>query len=115
MLLTRRRGALTLVLAVAALLAPASARADAARACIDAATRGQTLRDQGKLLDALAAFVACAADACHAMARAASASWLAQTTARTPSGGLGARDSAGADPADVPLVAHGPPHAERPH
>lgn len=86
-------------LALAVMLTPATVRAqtDETRACIDAATRGQKLRDAGKLRAARDAFLACAATACPSLVRQDCSSWVAEVVAETPSVVLGARDASGRD------------------
>ena len=88
-----------LALALSTALAPATARAETSetRACIDAATRGQKLRDAGKLRAARDAFLACAASECPSLVRQDCSSWLAEVAAETPSVVLGARDASGRD------------------
>ncbi|MDB4938190.1 MAG: hypothetical protein JWP87_5162 [Labilithrix sp.] len=98
---------------IATLAAPGAVRADgsATRSCIDAATRGQKLRDEGKLLEARAALVACTRDPCPAPVRADCADWLARIDDVTPRIVLGARAD-GKDLVDVRVFANDDPIAE---
>ncbi len=91
----------------------AEERPDVVRACIDAATLGQTLRDEGKLLGAREAFQSCAAPSCPALVRADCGAWASQVTATIPTLVVGARDASGNDLVDVRVLADGAPLAER--
>jgi hypothetical protein len=80
---------------------------EAVRACIDAATSGQRLRDQGALLAARDAFEGCAAESCPAVVRADCAAWASEVKAEIPALVLGARDASGNDLLDVRVFIDG--------
>lgn len=92
---------------------PGVARADQTDVCIDASVRGQELRDQGKLIAARAALLACGERACPRLLRAECAGWLADVDARTPSIVIGAVDEGGHDTADVLVTLDGAPFLAR--
>src|SRR5690606_23604759 len=89
-------------------LSAGDARAEnpTARACIEAATEGQKLRDGGRLLEAHARLVACTQEACPADIRSDCAAWLAKVDEATPRVVLGARDADGRDLVDVRVLAN---------
>jgi hypothetical protein len=92
---------------------PGVARADQTDVCIDASVRGQELRDQGKLVAARAALLACGERACPRLLQAECAGWLADVDARTPSVVVGAVDEGGHDTADVVVTLDGAPFLAR--
>ena len=110
-----RRSALILILCGAALVAssPGLARADHTDVCIDASVRGQELRDQGKLVAARAALLACGERACPRLLQSECAGWLADVEARTPSIVIGAVDEGGHDTAEVKVTLDGAPFLAR--
>jgi hypothetical protein len=93
--------------------APRAARADHTDACIDASVRGQELRDQGKLVAARAALLACGTPTCPRLLRRECSGWLADVEARTPSVVIGATDEAGHDTAEVKVSVDGAPFLAR--
>ncbi|MEZ4314739.1 MAG: hypothetical protein R3F14_42530 [Polyangiaceae bacterium] len=99
-------------IACAATLAD-TARADDVDACVTASERGQELRDQGKLIDARALFVECAAARCPAIVQKDCAAWLAGVEDKLPSIAVHARDSAGKDLSDVRVAIDGKPAIDR--
>lgn len=84
----------------------AAADAPSARACIEAATEGQKLRDTGKLLDARSKFLVCTQDACPADIRSDCAAWLSRVDKGMPRVVFGARDAVGRDLVDVRVLAN---------
>jgi len=58
---------------------------DPKAACAAAAERGQTDRDEGRLLDARRQLLTCADDACPAIVRRSCAQWLSEIESRIPS------------------------------
>ena len=91
---------------------PSTARADdRVRACIDASTRGQTLRDAGKLVEARAELIACARDACPPIVRSHCATWLGEVQGMIPSVVVRVQDATGADVVDARGVVDGQPFA----
>jgi hypothetical protein len=85
------------------------ARADERKACIDAADKGQTLRDEGKLVEARESFVACAREACPAIVATHCATWLADVRRETPTVSFRATDGSGSDLVDVQVSVDGVP------
>lgn len=55
------------------------------RACIDAASLGQSERDAGHLLEARAQFLSCAREACPAIIRNSCTEWVSELRLRIPS------------------------------
>ena len=92
---------------------PGAARADQTDACIEASVRGQELRDQGKLVAARVALLACGTRTCPRLLRTECAGWLADVEARTPSIVIGATDEAGHDTAEVKVTLDGAPFLAR--
>ncbi|WP_438022573.1 hypothetical protein [Sorangium sp. So ce233] len=109
----RRSLVVAAALAALACLQPARARAGDAEACFTASEEGQRLRDEGRLREARARFIACGAAACPALVRSDCAGWLADVTARVPTLILSAQDEQGQDVADVQVTLDGAPLAAR--
>ena len=87
-------------LAVSSVLAApprVAAQGRATRACVDAADRGQRLRDEGQLLAAREAFAGCAAQACPGVVRRHCIEWIDDVEARIPSVLVQVRTESGAD------------------
>jgi hypothetical protein len=97
----------------ATLLLTAAARADDKASCLDASSKGQTLRDQHKLLDARQQFRLCAAAACPSVVQTDCASWLADVDKAVPAVVLSAKNGAGADVFDAKVTLDGQPLASR--
>src|SRR5690606_34517065 len=74
----------TVSLFVAILVAPAAEAAVTKQACVDAATRGQIQRDDGKLTDAVEAFTVCTDAACPSAVRQSCVDWLADVRSKFP-------------------------------
>ncbi|WP_437730491.1 hypothetical protein [Sorangium sp. So ce1335] len=110
---TARRSLVAAALATLAALLPARARAGDAEACFTASEEGQRLRDEGRLREARARFIACGAAACPALVRSDCAGWLSDVTARVPTLILSAQDEEGQDVADVQVTLDGAPLAAR--
>ena len=90
-------------------LLPAVARADDKAACLDAATKGQRLRDGHKLVEAREQLRVCAAAACPAVVQSDCANWLAEVERALPSVVISAKSGAGADLFDVKVSVDGQP------
>lgn len=106
------RGATSLGLAacVLAMLPPARARAEGdTHACVEAAHRGQELRDGGKLTAARETFLQCIAPSCPSVVRESCERWVSELDVRLPSIVFGARDEAGADLVAVRVIMDGAP------
>ena len=65
--------------------------------CVEAAERGQELRDAHKLVEARSQLVVCAQRECPSVVRASCTEWLADLGHRTPSVVVGAKDEEGHD------------------
>jgi hypothetical protein len=102
-----------LILAGLVASSPVLARADQTDSCIEASVRGQELRDQGKLVAARKALLACGSNNCPRLLRTECAGWLADVEARTPSIVIGATDEAGHDTAEVKVTLDGAPFLAR--
>jgi hypothetical protein len=72
-------------------------------ACVDAATEGQNLRDQGELIHARARFVTCAQASCPGIVASTCAQWLSEIALRIPSIVLRLEDELGVDVTDAAL------------
>jgi hypothetical protein len=88
-----RRG-ISLALIVA-LHAPTAAHASTAEQCVAASTKGQELRDDGKLRAALEAFSSCSHPTCPAPVRRDCTHWSEQVHSALPTIAVGVRDAAG--------------------
>jgi hypothetical protein len=87
---------------------PSVAGADDAKLeCIQAATDGQTLRRNEKLLDARQQMLLCSRPVCPEIVRTHCARWLAEIEQSTPSLIVRAQDSTGADLPDAKLTVDG--------
>ncbi|WP_437940997.1 hypothetical protein [Sorangium sp. So ce341] len=100
-------------LSAAACLQPARARAGDAEACFTASEEGQRLRDEGRLREARARFIACGGAGCPDLVQSDCAGWLSDVTARVPTLILSAQDEQGHDVADVRVTIDGAPLAAR--
>lgn len=89
-------------------LTPSVARADVA-SCIAAAELAQPLRASGHLLEARAALITCAANACPTTVRADCVTWLTEVNSEIPNIVVQAKNGAGEDLADVTVIADGAP------
>ncbi|AUX26328.1 uncharacterized protein SOCEGT47_068890 [Sorangium cellulosum] len=109
------RHALAVAIALSALacLTPARAHAGDVEACLTASEEGQRLRDEGRLREARARFIACGDAACPALVRSDCAGWLSELEARMPTLILSAQDARGHDVADVQVTLDGAPLAAR--
>ena len=96
--------------AYALLLCAASpARADDKAACVDAASRGQTLRDAHKLVEAREQFRVCAQRQCPAVVQKDCATWLDTVERSLATVVVTAKNAAGADLVDVTVKVDGQP------
>ena len=96
-------------LALFTTLAPEALADENVRACIAASTEGQTLRNQGSLLAAREAMIACAKDACPAIVRSHCAGWLSEIEAAIPRLVVRAEDAQGNDAPLANLTIDGKP------
>ncbi|APR80429.1 Hypothetical protein A7982_05776 [Minicystis rosea] len=93
----------------AAVLVPATARADEKAACFDAAENAQRLRRESKLQQARAELLTCSRDVCPQIVRRDCAGWLTEVTASQPTVVVAARDANGRDFTDVKVTVDGKP------
>lgn len=70
---------------LAAVTVTTSAHADPVEECANAASRGQTMRDGGQLLEARSAFAKCVEASCPAALRKDCSEWYTDVEQRTPS------------------------------
>lgn len=103
-----KRGLSVLTLAAATTLS-ANAFGGSSRECIDAASRAQLERDEGKLVQARKDLLVCATSACPAPIRADCTQWLEDVDKRIPTVVLRASDAKGADLPDVTVLVDGAP------
>lgn len=101
--------ALVLGWLVAVGLTTSPARADDKAACLDAASKGQALRDQHKLVEAREQFRRCAVQQCPAMVVQDCGGWLSDVEKSLPTVVITAKDGAGNDLVDVQVTLDGQP------
>jgi hypothetical protein len=89
-----------------------AARADTIEACASSAEAGQRLERDGRLVEARASFVSCAASRCPKEVASLCDGLLTRVEAALPTVILGARDPAGHDLSGVRVLADGAPLAE---
>jgi hypothetical protein len=95
-------------------LVATSAFADGTAECLQAASKGQVLRDSAKIVEARELFVVCARPECPAMVRSDCAGWLEAADKNVPTVVIRAKNIAGADVTDFRLVIDGMPLATNP-
>jgi hypothetical protein len=93
----------------AAVLVAAPASADDKAACLEAASKGQALRDQTRLVEAREQFRRCAAQQCPPMVVQDCGGWLADVEKSLPTVVITAKDGAGRDLFDVQVSVDGQP------
>lgn len=98
----------TCLLAASSLVSLA-AFADPKAACLDAAAKGQRLRDAHKLVEAREQLRVCAAAACPAVVQRDCAGWLADVDKALPTVVVSAKNGAGADLVAVKVTVDGQP------
>lgn len=101
------------VVAGAAMLATRAGHADDRAACLDASSKGQTLRDQHKLVAARQQFRLCAASGCPSVVQTDCASWLTDIERAVPTVVLSAKSGTGVDLFDVRVTLDGQPLATK--
>lgn len=94
-------------LSLTMLVAPA--RADEKAACLAAASKGQSLRDQGKLVEAREQFRSCAAQGCPTMVVTDCGGWLSDVEKNIPTIVVTAKDGSGNNLVDVQVTVDGQP------
>ena len=104
---------LGLFLFVPAILVTTAALADDKAACLDAASKGQTLRNAHKLVEARDQLRICAAATCPAVVQSDCANWLADVERALPSVVLTAKNAAGVMLVDVKVTVDGRPLASK--
>ena len=105
--------ALRFALALSPFVPTTSARADEMDVCVDAAEKSLSLRSHGRLLEARAALVVCAAASCPAEVRQTCDERLVKVTQEIPSILFGVRDASGKDLSAVKLTIDGALAAEQ--
>jgi hypothetical protein len=96
-------------LAASTVAAWSPARADDKTECIHAASRGQALRDDHKLVEARALFRVCARQVCPGVVRRDCAGWLDAAERAVPTVVITARRADGTDVVDVAVRVDGAP------
>lgn len=107
--LSRALGASLFFVASAVASRDAAAQPTSARACAEAASAGQVLRDEGKLVDARAKFVTCAQPSCPKLIQKDCAQWQSEVDERLPTIVIAAKDDAGKDVRNVTVTIDGKP------
>jgi hypothetical protein len=82
-------------------------------ACMDAASKGQTLRDEHKFIEAREQFRFCARQQCPGMVQVDCATWLDATEKSLPTIVIAAKDESGVDRFDVGVIVDGQPLVAR--
>ncbi len=100
---------LSLALLLPAVFAAPSALADDKAACLDAASKGQKLRDGHKLVEAREQLRICAAAQCPNVVQTDCASWLAEVDRALPGVVIVAKNAAGGFVVDVKVTVDGQP------
>ena len=99
------------LLTLGALATTTVTRADEKAACLEAASKGQEVRDAHKLVEARDEFRVCAAAGCPSVVQTDCASWLADVESALPTVVVYAKSGAGADLVDVKVTMDGQPFA----
>src|SRR5215510_3782007 len=102
----RRRMILLAFLSVTGLVTGPLYADDVKRECVDAATLGQTRRDEGKLLAAREQMVRCSREECTVV-KAFCARWLTEIEQQIPSVVVRVTDSDGSDRTDAKATMDG--------
>jgi hypothetical protein len=95
------KGITSIAVGVVCIASATVAHAKGAQECLDAANKGQDLRDSGKLRLAREEFMTCSAKSCPSQVRADCTDWLMDVQRRTPSIVFRAADPSGQDLTDV--------------
>jgi hypothetical protein len=102
----------SLFLAAAVTVSIASYADDKAM-CLDAASKGQTLRDEHKLVEARDRFRACARQECPSLVQQDCGRWLGEVERDLPTVVITAKDGGGTDRVDVKVSLDGQPFADK--
>ena len=94
------------------LFAPTASADDAQDACMAQADRGQSLRDESKLIEAREQFLSCARDPCASVISKQCATWLQAVDAQMPTVAFRARGADGKDISLVRVLVDGRPRVE---
>ena len=86
---------------------PAASDVDPKITCVDASSRAQRLRDQGKLVEADKELLVCAAATCPAVVAKDCAQWRDEVRAKMPTVVVVARDARGQDVIDARVLVDG--------
>jgi hypothetical protein len=90
-----------------AVMAPRSASATDKHACVVASDGGQSLRIDGRLIEARDRFLVCADPSCPAIVRKACAAWLEEVDAQIPTVVFSGRDANGNDCVGLEIMLDG--------
>lgn len=101
--------ALFSALVASAVAAAIPAFADEKAACIDAASKGQSLRDAHKLVEARDAFRICARQLCPSIVQGDCGGWLNEVQKSVPTVVVTAKDGSGKDLVSVKVTVDGQP------
>jgi hypothetical protein len=107
------RNPLRLGLLASAMMVATASYADDKAACLDASSKGQSLRDAHKLVEARDQFRLCARQQCPGIVQQDCGGWLADVEKGVPSVVVTAKDGAGADLVDVRVSVDGQPFATK--
>jgi hypothetical protein len=100
-------------LLASAMMVSTASYADDKAACLDAASKGQSLRDAHKLIEARDQFRLCARQQCPSIVQQDCGEWLAEVDKGVPTIVVTATDGVGADLVDVRVNVDGQPLATR--
>jgi hypothetical protein len=103
------RGALSVAVLAASMVASRPCGADDKSACLAATEHGQFLRVAHKLVEAREEFLRCARAECPPLVQQDCASWLAEVDKSLPTLVITAKDATGADLVDVNVTVDGEP------
>ncbi len=101
------------LLAAAAVTVSIASYADDKAMCLDAASRGQKLRDAHKLVEARDRFRACARQECPSIVQQDCGRWLGEVERDLSTVVITAKDGAGTDRVDVKVSVDGQPFADK--
>jgi hypothetical protein len=107
------KNALSLGLLASLLMVATVSHADDKSICLDAASKGQNLRDAHKLAEARDQFRTCARRECPAIVQQDCGGWLTEVEKSLPTVVITAKDGAGADLTEVRVAVDGQPLATK--
>lgn len=101
------RSAIFAAVLLAAVATPSVASADEVDRCVAASEKGQKERRAGNLMEARAAFLACAAEKCPSVVKSACSEWLDQVNAALPTLIIAVTDADHKDLVDARILVDG--------